>query len=61
MAFLDKNCHQKRISNFLQNKSIKTVIDVGAHKGEFIDCSLTINSVEKVIAFEPQKKIFSLL
>ena len=24
MAFLDKNCHQKRISNFLQNKSIKT-------------------------------------
>ena len=61
MAFLDRNLHQKRISNFLQNKSIKTIIDVGAHKGEFIECSLKINSVNKVIAFEPQKKIFSLL
>tara|TARA_B100000767_G_scaffold275529_1_gene313018 strand:+ start:112 stop:786 length:675 start_codon:yes stop_codon:yes gene_type:complete len=61
MAFLDRNLHQKRISNFLQNKSIKTVIDVGAHKGEFIECSLKIKSVNKVIAFEPQKKIFSLL
>ena len=61
MAFLDKNCHQKRISNFLQNKSIKTVIDVGAHKGEFINCSLKIDSVENIIAFEPQKKIFFLL
>jgi FkbM family methyltransferase len=45
----------------LKNKSIKTIIDVGAHKGEFIECSLKINSVNKVIAFEPQKKIFSLL
>jgi len=61
MAFLDRNVHQKRISNFLQNKSIKTIIDVGAHKGEFIECSLKINSVNKIIAFEPQKKIFSLL
>ncbi len=61
MSFLDKNYHQKRISNFLQDKSIKTIIDVGAHKGEFINCSLQINSVEKVIAFEPQKEIFLLL
>ena len=61
MTFLDRNIHQKRISNFLQNKSIKTVIDVGAHMGEFINCSLSINSVDKIIAFEPQNKIFSLL
>ena len=61
LMFLERNIHQKRISNFLQNKSIKTIIDVGAHKGEFIECSLKINSVNKVIAFEPQKKIFSLL
>ena len=36
MAFLDRNLHQKRIGNFLQNKSIKTIIDVGAHKGETV-------------------------
>jgi len=34
---------------------------VGAHKGEFINCSLRINSVEKIVAFEPQKKIFEFL
>ena len=34
---------------------------MGAHKGEFINCSLKINSVEKIFAFEPQKKIFEFL
>ena len=61
MAFLDRNLHQKRISNFLQNKSIKTIIDIGAHKGEFAQNALQIKSVNKIIAFEPQKKIFGLL
>ena len=32
-----------------------------AHKGEFINCSLGINSVEKIFTFEPQKKIFEFL
>ena len=35
LLFLETNIHQKRIFNFLQNLSIKTIIDVGAHKGEF--------------------------
>ena len=61
LMFFERNIHQKRISNFLQNKSIKTVIDIGAHKGEFAQNALQIKSVNKIIAFEPQKKIFKLL
>tara|TARA_B100000787_G_scaffold21246_1_gene14409 strand:- start:817 stop:1512 length:696 start_codon:yes stop_codon:yes gene_type:complete len=61
LMFFEKNIHQKRISNFLQNKSIKTIIDIGAHKGEFAQNALQIKSVNKIIAFEPQKKIFNLL
>ena len=61
LMFLERNIHQKRISNFLQNKSIKTIIDIGAHKGEFAQNALQIKSVNKIIAFEPQKKIFGLL
>ena len=56
ISFLDRNLHQKRIIKFLQNKSIKTIVDVGAHKGEFIEYSLALKSVDKIIAFEPQKK-----
>jgi FkbM family methyltransferase len=59
--FFDQNIHQKRIIRFLQNKSIKTVIDVGAHKGEFTQNALQIKSVNKIISFEPQKKIFKIL
>ena len=61
LLFLERNIHQKRISNFLQEKSIKTIIDVGAHKGEFAENALKIRSIEKIIAFEPQKKIFEIL
>ena len=61
MTFLDRIYHQKRIINFLRNKNIKILIDVGAHKGEFINCGLKIKSIEKIIAFEPQKEIFELL
>ncbi len=61
LLFLERNFHQKRISNFLQHKSIKTVIDIGAHKGEFAQNALKIEGIEKIISFEPQKKIFELL
>ena len=53
--------HKKRIVNYLKEKSIKVIIDVGTHKGEFINCFLEINSVKKIFAFEPQKKIFEFL
>ena len=61
LLFLERNIHQKRISNFLQERSIRTIIDVGAHKGEFAENALKIRSVNKIIAFEPQKKIFEIL
>ena len=61
LLFLERNIHQKRISNFLQERSIKTIIDVGAHKGEFAENALKIRSVNKIISFEPQKKIFEIL
>ena len=60
LTFFERNFHQKRISKFLQNRSIKTIIDIGAHKGEFAQNALQIKSVNKIIAFEPQKKIFVL-
>ena len=61
LMFIERNIHHKRMVKFLQNRSIKTIIDVGAHKGEFAQNALQIESVNKIIAFEPQKKIFSLL
>ncbi len=56
--FIDRYYHQKRICNFLKNFKIKTVFDVGAHKGEFLKLIKKINNFEKIYSFEPQKKIF---
>jgi FkbM family methyltransferase len=61
LMFFEKNIHQKRIGKFLQNRSIKNIIDVGAHKGEFAQNALQVKSVNKIIIFEPQKKIFEIL
>jgi FkbM family methyltransferase len=61
LSFLDKYIHKKRIIKFLEDKFIVTVIDIGSHKGEFINSVLNISSVSNVISFEPQKNIFDLL
>jgi len=61
LGFLDRHIHKRRIIKFLMNESIKTVIDIGAHKGEFIKSILNISSVTNIIAFEPQKNIFEFL
>ena len=61
LMFIERNIHHKRIAKFLQNRSIKTIIDIGAHKGEFTQNVLQIEGVNKIVAFEPQKKIFNLL
>ena len=64
MIFLDKfflffsNYHHKKISNYLQKLELKELIDVGAHKGEFLSYVIKINSIKRFYAFEPQKKIF---
>lgn len=61
LIFLDKYIHKKRIIKFLEDKSIITVIDIGSHKGEFINSILNISSVTNIISFEPQKNIFEIL
>jgi len=59
--FIDRVYHQRRILSFLQKYSIKTIIDVGSHKGEFISYILKIPSISAIYAFEPQKNIFNIL
>ena len=40
---------------------MKELIDVGAHKGEFLSYVIKINSIKKFYAFEPQASIFRIL
>jgi FkbM family methyltransferase len=58
---IDKIYHQKKILNFLSGISLRTIIDVGSHKGEFISYAVRIPSVQKIYAFEPQRNIFKIL
>ena len=53
--------HHKRISMYLRNLDINKVIDIGAHKGEFLEEMLKIEKVNSFYAFEPQKDIFDEL
>lgn len=52
--------HQKKIVKYFYDKRITTIIDVGAHKGEYINYILELKP-RKIIAFEPQKKIYKEL
>ena len=58
---VDDLIHQRKIISFLKNKKVKKVIDIGAHKGEFLKALNKIESVEKVYSLEPQKKIYKEL
>tara|TARA_X000000950_G_scaffold217391_1_gene261583 strand:- start:224 stop:901 length:678 start_codon:yes stop_codon:yes gene_type:complete len=53
--------HHKRISRYLCELDIEKIIDVGAHKGEFLEKMLKIEKVNSFYAFEPQKNIFDEL
>ena len=33
---VDNLIHQERIVKFIDNKNVKIVVDIGAHKGEFL-------------------------
>ncbi len=54
------NYHQRRIVRYLDKFKINYFIDVGAHKGEFLNHILKIKC-KKIYCFEPQKKIFNIL
>ena len=53
--------HHKRISKYLCELDIEKIIDIGAHKGEFLESMLKIEKVDFFYAFEPQKDIFKEL
>ena len=67
MPFIEKifnpltTFHHKRIFMHLRNLNIDKIIDVGAHKGEFLEKMLKIEKVNSFYAFEPQKDIFDIL
>ena len=67
MAFIEKifnplsTFHHKRISKYLSGLDIEKIIDIGAHKGEFLENMLKIEKVNSFYAFEPQKNIFNEL
>ena len=53
--------HHKRILKYLFKLDINKIIDVGAHKGEFLEKMLKIEKINTFYAFEPQKHIFNEL
>ena len=67
MALIEKifnpisSFHHKRISRYLNELDIEKIIDIGAHKGEFLEKMLKIEKVNSFYAFEPQKNIFNEL
>tara|TARA_Y100000389_G_C17249604_1_gene407410 strand:- start:34 stop:738 length:705 start_codon:yes stop_codon:yes gene_type:complete len=61
LNLIDKFYHQKAINKSLIGLNLKKVIDIGAHKGEFLQNIISIKKRMKVYAFEPQSKIFKNL
>ena len=53
--------HHKRIFMYVKKLNIDKIIDIGAHKGEFLENMLKIEKVNLFYAFEPQKDIFDVL
>ena len=67
MALIEKifnplsSFHHKRIFKYLNELDIEKIIDIGAHKGEFLEKMLKIEKVNSFYAFEPQRNIFNEL
>ena len=55
---IDKHYHQRNINKILLKLKLKTVFDIGAHKGEFSSSLLDSIKSLKIYAFEPQSEIF---
>tara|TARA_B100000989_G_scaffold280901_1_gene244686 strand:+ start:42 stop:719 length:678 start_codon:yes stop_codon:yes gene_type:complete len=53
--------HHKRIFRYLRELDIDKIIDIGAHKGEFLEKMLKIEKVNFFYVFEPQKIVFKEL
>ena len=53
--------HHKRIFMYLHKLDIDKIIDIGSHRGEFLEKMLEIEKIDTFYAFEPQKDIFDYL
>ena len=53
--------YQRRIINYIRHLGLETIIDVGAHKGEFAYHILKIKSIKNIFCFEPQIYINDIL
>lgn len=60
---VDTYYHQKKIINFFLKRNIilKTLFDVGAHKGNYSNLFLNNYKNLKINLYEPQKKFFKIL
>ena len=58
---VDNLIHQERIVKFIKNRDIRIVVDIGAHKGEFLKHIKKIKSIRKVYSLEPQKMVYNEL
>jgi len=53
--------HHTLISNYSKKLDFDTLIDVGAHEGEFLSCFLKIKKIKRFYCFEPQSEVFEKL
>ena len=59
--FIDENYHQKKINQILKKIKINNVVDIGAHKGEFLNNIMKIKNRINIYSFEPQIEICNQL
>jgi FkbM family methyltransferase len=59
--FIDNKYHHKRIIKFIKDYKISKLIDVGSHKGEFLENFLKFKKVKTIYAFEPQVVFYNTL
>jgi FkbM family methyltransferase len=53
--------HHNRICRYVQHLNIQRLIDVGSHKGEFLQIFTSVSSIKIFFCFEPQKLAFNVL
>ena len=61
--FIDLFIHQKNIIRSLKKDfdQISSYIDVGAHKGTYLDLFMNFYNLDNIFIFEPQPEIFKFL
>ena len=53
--------HHSRIRMYVQYLNIQRLVDVGSHKGEFLQIFTSVSSIKTFFCFEPQKLAYDVL